>query len=336
MRRATTIRDVAAFAGVSVGTVSAVINQSSTVADATRQRVLDGVAKLKYQPNNSAQSLRHRRVSAIGLILPDLQNAFFSSVAEGVQLGAEESDVLVVLCMTWARADREQYYAQTLQSARLDGVIYLSGSGIPSPDLLQLAKSRQILFVDECLPGVDIPFISAENRSGARAVAKHLLAFGHRHIGIIGGPARLWTSEQRLAGYREAIAAAGLNPDAAPTMAGDYDEASGYRIAKELIHGSKSPLTAVLCANDLMAIGAMKFCRDSGMRIPNDISITGFDNIPASSLTDPALTTVAQPGRDMGRAAAQLLLHQIKGIARPPMTEFGTELCIRNSTAAPK
>jgi DNA-binding LacI/PurR family transcriptional regulator len=335
MKRATTIRDVAARAGVSVGTVSAVINRSPSVAESTRQRVLSRIQELSYKPNSKARSLRQHGVSAVGLIVPDLQNPFFSSVAEGVQITAEENDVLLVLCMTWARAEREQYYAQTLVTARLDGVIYLSGSGIPSHDLLLLSKSRQILFVDERLPGVDIPFVSAENLSGARAVAKHVLSMGHTRVAIIGGPPRLWTSEQRLAGYREALAAAGLNPDEAPMMSGDYGEASGYRIARELLEQTNSGITALLCANDLMAIGAMKLCRDIGLSIPKDISITGFDNIPASSLLEPALTTVAQPGRDMGRAAAQLLLHQIKGISRPARTEFPTDLCIRNSVSAP-
>ena len=335
MKRVTTIKDVAALAGVSVGTVSAVVNRNPSVAAATRQRVLNSIQELSYKPNNTARSLRNHRVSSVGLILPDLQNAFFSSVAEGVQVTAAENDVLVVLCMTWARADREQYYAQTLQTARLDGVIYLSGSGIPSPSLLQLAKSRQILFVDESLPGVDIPFISAANRSGAREVAQHVLSMGHREIAIIGGPPRLWTSEQRLSGYREALAAAGLNPDEAPMIAGDYDEASGYRSARELLQERTRAITALLCANDLMAIGAMKFCRDAGLKVPRDVSITGFDNIPASSLLDPPLTTVAQPGLDMGRAAAQLLLHQIKGISRPSVTDFPTTLCLRNSVAAP-
>jgi LacI family transcriptional regulator len=335
MKRTTTIRDVAARAGVSVGTVSAVINRSPSVAESTRQRVLNRIQELSYKPNSKARSLRQHGVSAVGLIVPDLQNPFFSSVAEGVQITAEENDVLLVLCITWARAEREQYYAQTLLTARLDGVIYLSGSGIPSHDLLLLSKSRQILFVDERLPGADIPFVSAENRSGARAVAKHVLSMGHRRVAIIGGPPRLWTSEQRLAGYREALAAAGLNPDEAPMIAGDYGEASGYRIARELLQKKDSGITALLCANDLMAIGAMKLCRDVGLRIPKDISITGFDNIPASSLLDPALTTVAQPGREMGRAAAQLLLHQIKGIGRPARTEFPTELCVRSSVSAP-
>lgn len=338
MKRATTIRDVAARAGVSVGTVSAVINDNASVAENTKLRVLQTIEALSYRPNSNARSLKTHRVSAIGLIVPDLGNPFFSSVAEGVQTIAEQHDVLLVLCMTWARAEREQYYAQTLQTARLDGVIYLSGSGIPSPGLLRLAKSRQILLVDESLPGVDIPFISAENRSGARSIAKHVLSMGHRSVAIIGGPPRLWTSEQRLAGYREAIAAAGLNPDEAPIVHGDYNEASGYSAAQRLLgtRTRRSHATALLCANDLMALGAMRYCREAALRVPHDISVTGFDNIPAAALVDPALTTVAQPGRQMGEAAAQLLLHQIKGISAPELTDFPTTLQLRASVAAPR
>jgi LacI family transcriptional regulator len=335
MKRATTIKDVASRARVSVGTVSAVLNGASTVAVPTRQRVLNSIEELSYRPNSMARSLRHPQALSVGLIVPNLQNPFFSSVAEGVQRTAEANDILLVLCMTWARAEREQYYAQTLQTARLNGVIYLSGSGIPSPNLLSLAKSRQIVFVDESLPGVDIPFVSAQNRIGARELAKHVLSFGHRHVGIIGGPPRLWTSEQRLAGYREALASERLDPDGAPFVSGDYDEASGYELARQLLHGSDNPVTAILCANDLMAIGALRFCRETGIRVPADVSIVGFDNIPTSGLLDPGLTTVAQPGEEMGRAAAQLLLHQIKGLDRPPVTEFGTSLCLRNSVAAP-
>ena len=122
-RRVTTIRDVAALARVSVGTVSAVINGNPTVADSTRQRVLNGIQELSYKPNSKARSLRAHRVSSVGLIVPDLQNPFFSSIAEGVQLTAEENDVLLVLCMTWAQADREQYYAQTLQTADRKSVV---------------------------------------------------------------------------------------------------------------------------------------------------------------------------------------------------------------------
>jgi LacI family transcriptional regulator len=335
VKRKPTIRDVAALARVSVGTVSAVLNGATSVAEPTRRRVLNVVQDLGYQPNNIAKALRSRRVASIGLIVPDLQNPFFSSIAEGVQLVLEENDVLLVLCITWARADREQYYAQALQAARLDGIIYLSGSGIPSPNLLGLFESRQILLVDESLPGVDFPFVSADNRSGARAIADHVLSATHRNLAIIGGPNRLWTSEQRLAGYREALVAAGLDADSVPVIAGSYDEASGYSIARRILQETKPRVTAILCANDLMAVGALRFCQDAGIAVPGEVSITGFDDIPTASLCFPPLTTVSQPGREMGRAAAQLLLHQIGGLSPPPCISFPTTLRLRSSVAEP-
>ena len=158
-----TIRDVARASGVSIGTVSAVINGSASVSPQTRRQVLATVAELGYEPNSAARSLKRRRISSIGLIVPDLGNPFFAMVAEGVQRAAEANDVLLVLCITWAKSEREEYYAQVLKTQRLDGVLYLSGTGIPSPSLLELAREDQVVFVDECLPGIDVPLSAAQS-----------------------------------------------------------------------------------------------------------------------------------------------------------------------------
>jgi DNA-binding LacI/PurR family transcriptional regulator len=160
---------------------------------------------------------------------------------------------------------------------------------------------------------------------------------GLRRLAIIGGPQRLWTSEQRLAGFRESIASAGLDPDQALYVGGDYGERSGYRAAAELLGGelSRRP-TAILCANDLMAIGVMRFCREAGISIPGDLSLTGFDDIAGAEFLEPALSTVAQPAHDMGRAAAELLLHRVGVRPAPPETvQFMTTARIRDSVAAP-
>jgi LacI family transcriptional regulator len=159
----------------------------------------------------------------------------------------------------------------------------------------------------------------------------------YRRVAIIGGPPRLWTSEQRVAGYREAIAAAALNPDAVPVVSGNYTEASGYAAATQLLTGAKNKRpTAILCANDLMAVGVIRRCRELGLQIPKDISLTGFDDIPSAELLDPALSTVAQPARAMGEAAARLLIRAIGGTTEPPeTTEFATAVCLRHSIAAP-
>lgn len=313
-RKRVTIRDVAARAGVSTSTVSYVINDSGPVAAGTRALVTNAIRELGFEPNQSARSLKRPRVSSIGLIVPELRNAFFALLTEGVQEAAFEHDVVVVLCSTGASAEREDYYASMLKSQRLDGVLYLSGTGVSRQSLIELAALEPIVFVDERLTGMDVPWVGSDNRGGARAAAEHLLEVGHRHIGIIGGPPALWSAEQRLAGYREAMAAAGIDPDDAPTRDGDYRYDSGYKAAGELLSGSqRERLTAILCANDLMAFGVIRYCRENGLRIPEDVSLVGFDDIPAASLLSPPLSTVRQAAHEMGRLATELLLKRVGG-----------------------
>ncbi|WP_413737334.1 LacI family DNA-binding transcriptional regulator [Sodalis sp. RH21] len=331
-----TIRDVARLAKVSIGTVSAVINNSDRpVAADTRDHVLRCIAELNFEPNNAARSLKHQRISSIGFIVPDLGNAFFVDVAQGIQSVLDHVDCLLVLCMTWSDTQREEYYAQVLRTQRLNGVIYLSGTGLPSPSLISLATKGSVVFVDECLPGIDVPFVSSQNLIGARSLAQYVLGQGHRRLAIVSGPRGLWTSEQRQAGFREAFAGAGLIPDDVPVMRGDYTEQSGRRAADEILAlpAAQRP-TAVLCANDLMAIGFIRRSRELGLAVPERISVTGFDDIPEARLLSPELTTVRQPGYEMGRAAATLLLERIGALADgPDQRDFATELCIRHSVS---
>jgi LacI family transcriptional regulator len=329
-----TIRDVARLANVSIGTVSAVINNSARpMAARTREHVLRCIAELNFAPNNAARSLKNQRISAIGFIVPDLGNAFFVDVAEGIQQVLDTVDCLLVLCMTRSDTRREEYYAQVMRSQRLNGVIYLSGTGLPSPSLVSLAKKGAVVFVDECLPGIDVPFISSQNLIGARALAQYVLAQGHRSLAVVGGPRGLWTSEQRLAGFREAFAGANIVPDSVPVLAGDYTEDAGRRAADDICARARAARpTAVLCANDLMAIGFIRRCLELNIRIPEEVSVTGFDDIPEARLLSPQLTTVRQPGRAMGSAAATLLLRRIGSLGvEPAQNDFATELCIRQS-----
>ncbi|PAB28692.1 LacI family DNA-binding transcriptional regulator [Pseudomonas savastanoi] len=331
-----TIRDVARVAKVSIGTVSAVINKGGTsVAPHTREHVLRCITELGFEPNNAARSLKRQRISSIGFIVPDLKNSFFADVAEGIQSALDNVDFLLVLCMTWASKEREEYYAQVLRTQRLDGVIYLSGTGMPCAPLLNLAKHGTVIFVDECLPGLEVPFISSQNLKGARSLARHVIESGHTRLAILSGPRGLWTSEQRQAGYREACAGAGIDPDEVQVIEGDYTEQSGENAAEQVLAMdiNERP-SAVLCANDLMAIGFIRRCNERGLRVPADISVTGFDDIAGAERLDPPLTTVKQPGRAMGQAAAQLLLNRIGAGTEPPaQLDFPTQLCIRSSVA---
>lgn len=336
-QRRPTMKDVARHAGVSVSTVSYVLNNSGPVATSRRARVLDAVRVLNYTPNESARSLKRRSTSTIGLVVPDLANQFFALVTEGVERAASERDVLVVLCAPDATERPVSHHAMLLRSQRLDGVVYLSGTGTSPSLILELAGSGPVVLVDERISGFDLPSVVSDCRRGAREVAAHVLEQGHTRLAIIGGPEVLWTAEQRLAGYREAIAAAGLDPDAIPVLAGDYRQQSGRELAERVLAGppARRP-TALLCANDLMAIGALQFCRSTGLRVPEDVSLAGFDDVPMAALLTPALTTVSQPARDMGYRAASLLFELLAGETNGTVIEpFPATLEIRASVAPP-
>ena len=336
-RRRPTMKDVAQHAGVSVSTVSYVLNGTGPVAAERRARVLDAVRILDYTPNESARSLKRRSASTIGLVVPDLANLFFSLVAEGVENAASRRDVLVVLCVPEATDEPESHHARLLRSQRLDGVIYLS-SGATSPSaILELARSGPVVLVDQHVPGFELPAVVSDSRKGARAVAAHVLEHGHERVAVLGGPSALWTAQQRLAGYREAFAAAGLDPDAVPVHVGDYREESGLALAARALDGpAEERPTALLCANDLMAIGALQHCRAAGLRVPEDVSLVGFDDLPFVSLLDPPLTTVRQPARRMGARAVEMLFDALAGREVPqPIERLPVEVEIRGSVVAP-
>jgi LacI family transcriptional regulator len=334
--RRPTMKDVARHAGVSVSTVSYVLNNSGPVATSRRARVLDAVRVLNYTPNESARNLKRPTTSTIGLVVPDLANQFFALVAEGVGQAAAERDVLVVLCAPDATDRPEIDHAKLLQSQRLDGVIYGSSVGTSPAVILELAQSGQVVLVDERLPGFDGPAVVSNSRRGAREVAAYVLGQGHTRLAVISGPPVLWTAEQRLAGYREAIAAVGLDPDTIPVFAGDYRDGTGRALAEQALAGPpRTRPTALLCANDLMAIGALQYCRSAGLRVPEDVSITGFDDVPIAALITPALTTVRQPAREMGYAACMLLFDRLAGRDGPAPEPFAATVAIRDSVVAP-
>jgi DNA-binding LacI/PurR family transcriptional regulator len=338
--RRPTIRDVARVAGVAVSTVSYVINRSGQVSAETRLRVNSAINALRYEPNLLARNLKAGRAGSIGLIAPDLRNPYFAAVASGVQEIAQSRDMLLVLCTTQSAQHWENYYSQVLRARRLDGLIFLSGSGMLTPSLMELIQNDSVVLVDERLPGLDVPSVVSTNRRGARAVADHVLKLGHRRVGIIAGPPSLWTAGQRMAGYRESLAAAGIEPDSVPAVAGNYHQESGYAAARILLGvPSDERPTAIICANDLMAIGAMVFCREVGLQIPRDLSIVGFDDIPLASLVQPGLTSVDQCGEILGRSACRLLLRMIAppnpDDQGPIETDHPTKLIIRGSVSPP-
>jgi DNA-binding LacI/PurR family transcriptional regulator len=330
---------VARLAGVAVSTVSYVVNGTGQVSAETRLRVANAIDAVRYEPNLLARNLKAGRAACIGLIAPDLQNPFFASVAAGVQDVAQSRDLLLVLCTTQSSPRWESYYSQVLRARRIDGLIFLSGSGMLTPSILEPVHKDRVVLADERLPGSDVPAVTATNLAGAREVAEHVLAAGHRRIGIIAGPSSMWTATQRMAGYREALTAYGIDPDSVPVAVGDYRQDSGFAGARVLLDRpvAERP-TALICANDLMAVGAMLYCREAGLRIPQDISLCGFDNIPLAALIEPALTSVDQCGRSLGRSACRLLLRLIAPLEEdgdPIEVEHPTKLVVRASVGPP-
>jgi DNA-binding LacI/PurR family transcriptional regulator len=330
-----TIRDVAHRARVSLSTVSVVLNGTAPASEATRRRVLAAVRELGYEPNSQARNLRSKRAHAVGLIVPDILNPFFALVAEGVQEEARRRDYLLVLCSSDAEAEQEAGYARLLRANRLDGVVHLSGTGAPLAALLRLAEEAPLVVVDERLDGLERPFIGSDNRSGARRAAKLALELGHERFAIVAGPPGLWTARQRLAGYHEALAASGIDVDGVPVVEGDYRVESGVRAAARLLGGSRRLRpTALLVANDLMAIGCLRHCALSGVAVPGEVGVVGYDDIPLAALVTPALTTVRQPARELGRAAVTILLDQIEGKEAPQAIDLPAELVVRDSLEA--
>lgn len=327
------MKDVAKRAGVAVSTVSYVLNDSGPVAPVRRERVLEAVRALGYLPNESARNLKRRSVATIGLVVPDLVNQYFAMIAEGVEHAASERDVLVVFCTPEATGDGESWNSRLLRSQRLDGLIYLSGAETRMGALVELTRVGPVVLVDENLPGFNLPSVVSQNRRGAKEIASHVTSLGHTRLAILTGPAELWTADQRLSGSREGIAAAGIDPDDMPVLEGDYRISSGEKLAEQLL---TRPLderpTALICANDLMAIGALAYCRRVGIGVPDDVSVVGFDDLPFASLLTPGLTTVRQPARELGISATKLLLGIIDGEEPVSPAPAAVSLMIREST----
>lgn len=332
-----TIRDVARAAGVSVSTASLALRGDKRTSTGTRERVLFAAMELDYQPNNVAQSLKTGRTMTIGLIIPDILNPFFTVIAASAEDAACANGYSMVLCNSGNDAQREQGYLNLLRSRRVDGLIYMAGSSVPHAALGSLIdQGFPLVLIDEELEGIDSTSVMVRNYEGALALAEHIADLGHREIGVIGGPPELVTAQARLSAAIAGFARYGISVPSSRITFGDYQLESGRRATRALLSAFPE-ITAICAANDLMAIGAMQEAQSYGLQIPQDLSVTGFDDIPLASLVHPALTTVEQPTREMGRQAINLLLAQI-GSRRPSARHvlLDPQLHIRDSVAAPR
>ncbi|MFC8505490.1 LacI family DNA-binding transcriptional regulator [Streptomyces sp. NPDC057411] len=345
-----TLADVAARARVSPATVSRVLNGNYPVAATTRERVLRAVDELDYVPNGPASSLAAATSDLVGILVNDIADPFFGIMAGAAQHAIGEGgpgrtgggEKLAVVCNTGGSPERELTYLTLLQRQRAAAVI-LTGGSLEDPEHLaataaKLARltdagTRVVLCGRPPVPGeASAATLAFDNRAGARRLTEHLLSLGHRRIGYVAGPADRTTTRHRLEGHREALAAAGV-PEG-PTVHGRYDRPSGYDATAELLRLDPG-LTAVVAANDTVALGVCAALRDRGLSIPDDVSVAGFDDLPFSVDAVPALTTVRLPLYEAGSRAGRLALGTDQA---PPggLALIPAELVVRGSTGRPR
>ena len=304
---AATIRDVARRAGVSVATVSRVVNGSAhRVSTATRLRVLDAVSELGYQANVIAQGLKKRATRTVALIVPDISNPFFPAIARGIEDTARQRGYAVLLCNTYEDLAAEHAHLQLLRKRWVDGLIFAT-VGSNTAHLRSLRDDGlPVVLVARDVEGMSIDAVLVDNFRGAYEGTAHLIRLGHRRIACITGPTGLRVAVERRRGYLQALADAGVVAQQDWFAEGDFTADGGRRAVEEFLE-REVEFTALVAANDLMAIGAMEVLRAVGRRIPADVAVVGFDDITFASLVSPALTTVAQPKYRMGQLAMERL-----------------------------
>lgn len=326
--------DVAKLAGVSSATVSHVVNNGPrNVSPETRAKVLQAIRELGYKPNAVARNLRRQRTSTLGLIIPDTFNPYFAEVARGIEAVAFENGYIVVLCHSHYNLEREIRYIDVLSEERVAGVIWVPATYDDMPAKRLLEYQIPLVILDRSIGRRDVLSVVADNFRGGYIATEHLISLGHRRIGCITRPVGLDHSNERIRGYQAALSDHNLPVDESLLVSGGYKFEDGRRAAMELID-CQPPPTALFAYNDIMAIGAMHAAKERGLRIPEHLSIVGFDDIPGAAFTFPPLTSVCQPKLEMGRLSAELLIDSISSQTKieEAQVKMDVRLVVRQST----
>ena len=306
-----TIRDVAARAGVSLGTASRVLSGNPATSPDARARVTEAATALGYRPNAQARSLRLTRTHVLGLLVSDIRNPFFADIAHAAEQAALDASYVSLLGNANENVDQQDRYIETFLTQRVDGVV-LAPQG-PSSVLDALLASRMpLVFVDRRLDGFDVPSVTTDSRLGVDEAVAHLVAAGHRRIGYIGGPQSISTGRERHDAFIDALGRHGLDVDPGLITFGDFRLISGTEAAERLLAVPDRP-TALLAADNLMAEGALMTVRKQGLRVGTDVEIVAFDDIEWFEHMDPPISVIAQDAGVVGRCAVELLLGVIGG-----------------------
>ena len=329
-----TVHDVAARSGVSIATVSRTLREPHRVSEDTRDRVLEAVRDLGYRPNRAASSLRRGRTGVIALVVPDIENPYFSSLTKGAQAISRQRGYGLVVVDTTESADVEADEIRALRS-QIDGVI-LASSRLSDEGLAEIAAETVCVLVNRDLShlGVPAPTVTIDEDAGGRAAIGHLHDLGHRRVAYVGGPARSWSEGRRSRALRTAAAQyAGL---VLSEFGGFAPDGNGGRDAADQVLAAEP--TAVIAYNDLVALGLLARWSESGVRVPDDISLLGFDNTFVAELASPRITSVGADLREFGEQSVELLLERIDGHASAGAEahrQLTPKLAIRASTAPP-
>lgn len=303
------IREVARVAGVSVATVSRTLSHPEKVSEASRKRVNDAIEKVNYRPNMLARNFRSARSYSLVVLVPDISNPFFSQVIRSIELQAQKKGYSVLLGDTQDSTAREKEYIRLVETRLADGIIQLRPKSEEFKTTSEFTFPYLHLCATESTPG---PCIRVDNVAGFQHIVEYLISLGHRRIGLITGLKGNPHTIDRMKGYKRALAEANIEFDASLIAEGEYTIWSGVNAANKICKLKTCP-TAIACMNDEMAIGAMQSLKAHGFTVPQEVSVTGFDDISYARYCDPPLTTIAQPANDMGSIAVDLLLRLIEG-----------------------
>ena len=329
-----TIKDVAAAAGVSVSTASRVIAGSPATSPQSRARVQNAVETLDFRPNMQAQSLRSTRTNALGLLVSDVRNPFFADLAHSAEQTALNAGYVTLLGNANESVDQQDRYLDTLIQRRVDGIV-LTPHGDGSGAIADIVRRGiPTVFVDRTVDGLDVPSVTTDSTNGIRQAVQHLAAMGHRRIGYISGPQSTSTGRERWSAFSAALKLSGLETAAELVCFGDYRAASGAEAMRQLMT-LRTPPTAVVAADSLMAMGAISCANDMGFEIGREVALIAFDDIELFTLLSPSLTVISNNVHEMGRLAVNLLLDIIAG-RDPESVVLPSNLIIRSSTTFPQ
>ncbi len=326
-----TIQEVAKEAGVSVATVSRVINESPKVSPKTRDAVLAAIKKLNYEPNLLGRNLRLMQTRMVLVLLPTISNPFYAPIVKGIEDIAHKNGFNVMLCNTNSDVARERVYIDLLKNRLADGVIFFAPT-IEDDKLSEIAATFPVVQCCEYKKEARASHVAINNEAAAYTAVRHLISIGHRKIGLISCKNSFISTAEREEGFKRALIEQNIIVDPTMIKYGNYGFSSGLRAMKHYLSSDNIP-TAVFCISDSMAIGAIKAIREKGLRVPSDIAVVGFDDITFAHMFSPSLTTIAQPKYDLGCVSMELLLKQMSGeFDNPQSIYLKHELIVREST----